>query len=208
MRAKKNNGQFREPFDPMEAKYGGDYTEGNAWQYSWYVPHDTSGLISLMGGDQVLIDKLDHLFKLDSSNEKFKEVEDIEGLIGQYAQGNEPSHNTAYLYVYAGVPWKTQMILYRIMNELYNNTPAGIPGNEDCGQMSAWYIFTSLGFYPVAPGSNQYIFGAPFLDEVSIRLPGGNRFEIISHQRSEKNKYIQYDRLNGRILDRTWIDHE
>jgi len=208
MRARKSNGLFREPFDPMAATYGGDYTEGNAWQYSWYVPHDTSGMIDLMGGDKVLIRKLDHLFKLDSSNEKFSEVEDIAGLIGQYAHGNEPSHNTAYLYVYAGAPWKTQDILHRIMNELYNNTSDGIPGNEDCGQMSAWYIFTSLGFYPVAPGSNQYVIGAPFLDKASIFLPGGENFRIISHNRSGQNIYIQKVLLNGKILDRTFIEHE
>ncbi len=207
MRAKNSDGKFREPFDPMEARYGGDYTEGNAWQYSWYVPHDTSGLIDLLGGDHMLIDKLDHLFNLDSSKEKFKEVEDISGLIGQYAHGNEPSHNTAYLYVYAGAPRKTQGILHRIVNELYDNTPDGIPGNEDCGQMSAWYIFTSLGFYPVAPGSNQYVIGAPFLDEVSILLPNGNRFRITTYDRNEKNIYIQKVKLNGKNMNRTYIYH-
>ncbi len=208
MRARKSDGGFREPFDPMVAAYGGDYTEGNAWQYSWYVPHDPAGLISLMGGDGAFATKLDQLFNIAGDHEKYKDVEDIAGLIGQYAHGNEPSHHIAYLYPYAGQAWKTQERLHAIMTGLFNNSPQGIPGNEDCGQMSAWYLFTSLGFYPVAPGSNQYVLGRPFIDGAKISLTGGKTFIVKVHHRSDKNRYLKSVRLNGCVLSRTFIRHQ
>ena len=155
MRAKKTDGTFNEPFDPIYAQYGSDYTEGNAWQYSWYVPQDVQGLIDLMGGREKFIAKLDQLFVVKGDESKYRQVEDISGLIGQYAHGNEPSQHIAYLYDYAGAPWKTQARIHQIMNHLFDDTPEGISGNEDCGQMSAWYIFSSMGFYPVTPGSGH-----------------------------------------------------
>lgn len=208
MRARNSDGSFREPFDPMVAAYGGDYTEGNAWQYSWYVPHDPAALIRLMGGEAAFVGRLDRLFTLEGDHEKYKGVEDIAGLIGQYAHGNEPSHHIAYLYPYAGRPDKTQEKLLDVMTGLFNNTPQGIPGNEDCGQMSAWYLFTSLGFYPVAPGSGEYVLGRPFIDEAQLRLENGRTFTVKARNRTRENRYVGAVRLNGKKLSRTWISHE
>jgi predicted alpha-1,2-mannosidase len=208
MRARNSDKSFREPFDPLVAAYGGDYTEGNAWQYSWYVPQDPAGLIRLMGGDKAFVRKLDRLFTLPGDPEKYKDVEDIAGLIGQYAHGNEPSQHIAYLYPFAGRPDKTQEKLQVIMTGLFNNSPQGLPGNEDCGQMSAWYLFTSLGFYPVAPGSGQYVIGRPFLDGAEIRLENGKTFTVKVHKRSDANRYLGSVHLNGRPLSRTWISHQ
>lgn len=208
MRAKKSNGEWREPFDPLYAQYGGDYTEGNAWQYSWYVPHDPAKLIDLMGGKDIFIQHLDSLFIIKADEEKFKHVEDIAGLIGQYAHGNEPSHHIAYLYNYAGVPWKTQYRIHQVMNNLFDNTPYGIPGNEDCGQMSSWYIFSSLGFYPVCPGSNQYVFGSPCIPYARIDLGNNKYFEITAENLNEENIYIQSVKLNGNPYNKLYIDHD
>ena len=207
MRAKQSDGAFREPFDPLVAAYGGDYTEGNAWQYSWFVPHDPAGLIELMGGDRAFVKKLDRLFTLEGDKEKYGNVEDIAGLIGQYAHGNEPSHHIAYLYPCAGMPWKAQERLHAIMTGLFDNSYRGIPGNEDCGQMSAWYLFTSLGFYPLAPASNQYVLGRPFIDRAEISLPGGKTFVVEAHDRSEANIYLKAVLLNGKPLRRSYILH-
>ena len=207
MRAKKSDGTFREPFDPFYAQYGGDYTEGNAWQYTWYVPHDPEGLISLMGGKEVFVRRLDSLFILEAGKEKYSHVEDIAGLIGQYAHGNEPSQHIAYLYVYAGMPWKTQQRIHQVMQNLFDDTPYGICGNEDCGQMSAWYIFSSLGFYPVCPGSNQYVIGTPAVQRASIFLENGNIFTVKATNRSEKNIYIQSMTLNGKPYDQYYLEH-
>lgn len=208
MRAKKADGRFREPFDPVYAQYGSDYTEGNAWQYTWYVPQDVQGLINLMGGREKFIAKLDTLFVLKADEEKFKHVEDIAGLIGQYAHGNEPSQHIAYLYNYAGAPWKTQERIHQIMTGLFNNTPDGISGNEDCGQMSAWYIFSSMGFYPVCPGSLEYVIGKPGLKKAIINLESGKTFTIVANNLSDKNIYIQSVKLNGRKYERSFVRHE
>jgi predicted alpha-1,2-mannosidase len=208
MRAKKSDGNFREPFDPIYAQYGSDYTEGNAWQYTWYVPQDVQGLINLMGGREKFVEKLDALFVLKADEEKFKHVEDIAGLIGQYAHGNEPSQHIAYLYNYAGMPWKTQERINQIMNNLFNNTPDGISGNEDCGQMSAWYIFSSMGFYPVCPGSLEYVIGKPSLKKAVIHLDQGRTFAIIANNLSDRNIYIQSVTLNGRKHEKSYIRHE
>jgi predicted alpha-1,2-mannosidase len=208
MRAKKLDGSFNEPFDPIYAQYGSDYTEGNAWQYSWYVPQDVQGLIDLLGGPRVFVERLDKLFSLKVSADTFKQVEDIAGLIGQYAHGNEPSHHIAYLYSYAGQPWRTQERVREIMKTLYADTPEGIPGNEDCGQMSAWYVFSALGFYPVAPGSLEYVFGAPQIPEAVIDLGGGRSFRIQAEQLSERNLYVQSVRLGGQPYDKAYLRHE
>jgi predicted alpha-1,2-mannosidase len=208
MRARMSNGKFREPFDPFYAQYGGDYTEGNAWQYSWYVPHDPKGLIELMGGEDKFTEKLDSLFILEVSDEKFRHVEDIAGLMGQYAHGNEPSHHIAYLYNYAGKPWNTQEKVRSIVNKFYDNTPDGLCGNEDCGQMSAWYIFSAMGFYPVCPGSNEYVIGSPSLPDVTLHLDNGNDFKISAKDLTDENIYIQSVTLNGSPLDRCFITHE
>lgn len=208
MRARNSDGTFREPFDPLYARYGGDYTEGNAWQYSWYVPQDVQGLINLHGGEETFCKMLDSLFVIETDDEKYKEVEDIAGLIGQYAQGNEPSQHIAYLYNYAGKPWKTQEKIHRIMNHLFDNTPSGICGNEDCGQMSAWYIFSSLGFYPVCPGSNEYVFGTPSIPKAVITLENGKQFSVLAENLSDENKYIQSVTLNGNGINRSFIKHD
>lgn len=208
MRAKKADGSFREPFDPIYAQYGSDYTEGNAWQYTWYVPQDVEGLIQLMGGREKFIEKLDTLFVLKGDEAKYKQVEDIAGLIGQYAHGNEPSQHIAYLYNYAGAPWKTQARIHQIMTGLFNNTPDGISGNEDCGQMSAWYIFSSMGFYPVCPASLEYIIGKPGLKKAVINLAGGKTFTIIANNLSDTNIYIQSAMLNGRKYEQSYLRHE
>jgi predicted alpha-1,2-mannosidase len=207
MRAKKSDGTFREPFDPLDARYGSDYTEGNAWQYSWFVPHDVAGLIDLMGGPARFVARLDQLFALEARPGAFKQVEDIAGLIGQYAHGNEPSHHIAYLYSYAGQPWRTQERVHQITRLLYDDTPRGLAGNEDCGQMSAWYVFTALGFYPVTPGSLEYVIGSPHLPRAVLHLRGGKRFEVLARDLSETNIYIQSARLDGRPFDRAYLRH-
>jgi predicted alpha-1,2-mannosidase len=208
MRAKKSDGTWRIPFDPFLAKYGGDYTEGNAWQYTWYVPHDVQGLISLMGGRKNFIKRLDKLFVLETEEEKYASVDDISGLIGQYAHGNEPSQHIAYLYNYAGVPYRTQERINQIMNGLFDNTPDGICGNEDCGQMSAWYIFSSLGFYPVCPGDGTYEIGKPNLKKATIYLAKGKTFVIEAKNLSKRNIYIQSARLNGKDWNKSYILHK
>jgi predicted alpha-1,2-mannosidase len=207
MRAKIVDGSFREPFDPLWAQYGGDYTEGNAWQYTWFVPHDVAGLIALMGGAERFVARLDELFVLEAGKEKYGHVEDIAGLIGQYAHGNEPSQHIAYLYAYAGKPWRTQERIRQIVTAMFDDTPAGIAGNEDCGQMSAWYVFSALGFYPVAPGSGEYVFGTPLLPRAAIRLPGGRTFTVVAQGLSEKNLYIQSATLNGEPYGRAYLCH-
>ncbi|SNR15549.1 GH92 family glycosyl hydrolase [Tenacibaculum jejuense] len=202
-------GRFRNtwfaPFDPYEVNF--NYTEANAWQYSNYVPQDVSGYIKLLGGVSVLEKNLDTLFAAES-NTSGRHQKDITGLIGQYAHGNEPSHHMAYLYNYVGKPSKTQEKIYQILTEQYTNAPDGISGNEDCGQMSAWYIFSSLGFYPVTPGSNEYIIGTPLLKKATIHLENGKTFTVVAEGINAENKYIKNARLNGKTLDRTFISHE
>lgn len=208
MRAKTSNGAWREPFDPLYSQYGGDYTEGNAWQYTWFVPHDVQGLIRLMGGKKAFVEKLDKLFVIEGKDEKYHQVEDISGLIGQYAHGNEPSQHIAYLYNYAGMPWKTQARIQQVMDNLFDNTPEGICGNEDCGQMSAWYIFSTMGFYPVSPGSLEYVIGKPCLPKAVIYLENGKTFTMTADDLSDKNIYIQTVTLNGKPLETSYIKHE
>lgn len=208
MRARNSDGGFREPFDPTSIKYGSDYTEGNAWQWSFYAPQDTAGLIKAMGGDRALVAKLDAMFDYDDSKLDYTSAEDIAGLIGQYIHGNEPSHHVAYLYDYAGQPWRTQERLKQIVDSQYRPTPDGLVGNDDLGQMSAWLIFTALGFYPVAPGSNEYVIGRPFVDRATLNLPDGKQFTVVADGLSDTNRYVGAVTLNGAPLPRSFIRHE
>jgi len=207
MRAKLSNGQFREPFDPASAAYGSDYTEANAWQYSWYVPQDVAGLISAYGGDAKFVSKLDQMFDAKVDPAIFKNVEDITGLIGWYAHGNEPSHHIAYLYDYAGAAWKTQQRLKQIMDSQYDTRPDGLVGNDDLGQMSAWYIFTALGFYPVTPASDEYAIGRPFVPKAAIHLPNGHTFTVVADHMDDAHPYVGAVTLNGKPLDRVYLHH-
>jgi predicted alpha-1,2-mannosidase len=201
-------GRFRNtwfaPFDPYEVNF--NYTEANSWQYSYYVPQDVSGLIELHGGKEKLEANLDKLFTAKAETSGRNQA-DITGLIGQYAHGNEPSHHMAYLYNFVNKPHKTQEKVHQILTELYQNAPDGISGNEDCGQMSAWYVFSSLGFYPVTPGSNEYIIGTPLFPKGTINLENGKQFTIVANKVSSINKYIEYVYLNGKKLERTYLRH-
>ncbi|MCP3735854.1 GH92 family glycosyl hydrolase [Sphingomonas sp. RP10(2022)] len=205
LRARLSSGAFRTPFDPTAINYGSDYTEGNAWQYSWFVPQDQAGLFRLLGGDAKAIAKLDAMFDYDTSKLDYSHAEDIAGLIGQYIHGNEPSHHVAYLYSYAGAPWRTQERLAQIVASQYKPTPDGLSGNDDLGQMSAWLVFTALGFYPVAPGSNEYVIGRPFVARAAITLPDGKRFTVVADGLSPANRYLTGVRLNGKPLTRTYV---
>ena len=201
MRGRTRNTWFA-PFDPYEVNF--NYTEANAWQYSFYVPQDISGFIDLLGGKEILEAQLDTLFTA-KSNTSGRDMQDITGLIGQYAHGNEPSHHMAYLYNFVNKPYKTQEKVHQILTELYKNKPDGIAGNEDCGQMSAWYVFSAMGFYPVTPGADQYIIGTPLFDKATINLENGNNFTIKAFDLSNENKYIDYVRLNGSKLKQSYI---
>jgi len=203
MRGKKG-GQWEKPFDPFAVTAA--YTEANAWQYTYFVPHDISGMMDMMGGEAAFVDRLDDLFSA-STNLSGRHQPDITGLIGQYAHGNEPSHNFAYLYNHAGQPWKSQKVLRQIMDTLYHPSRDGLPGNEDCGQMSAWYVFTALGFYPVTPGQESYTIGTPLFDEMRIHLQNGASFTISAEGVSPQNRYVQSTTLNGAPLDRSYLLH-
>jgi predicted alpha-1,2-mannosidase len=205
LRARLSSGAFRTPFDPTAINYGSDYTEGNAWQYSWFVPQDEAALIQTLGGDSRTIAKLDAMFDFDNSKVDYSHAEDIAGLIGQYIHGNEPSHHVAYLYDYAGAPWRTQERLKQIVDTQYKPTPDGLAGNDDLGQMSAWLVFTALGFYPVTPGSNQYAIGRPFVSRAVMTLPSGKRFTVLADGLSEANRYLGAVTLNGKPLARSFV---
>jgi predicted alpha-1,2-mannosidase len=199
MRGRMADGDWVEPFDPLRSSHrvNTDYTEGNAWQHSWFVPHDVAELIQLMGGEDAFIAKLDSLFASDTMLTGDDISPDISGLIGQYAHGNEPSHHIAYLYSFAGAPWKTQEIVRRILRELYDDSPTGLSGNEDCGQMSAWYVFSAMGFYPVNPVGGVYVLGSPLFDQVTIELDNGAEFVIRARGSSSQRRYVQSVELNG-----------
>ena len=201
-------GRFRNtwfaPFDPYEVNF--NYTEANSWQYSFYVPQDVSGFINLLGGKDILEAQLDELFSAKTETSG-RDQSDITGLIGQYAHGNEPSHHMAYLYNFVNKPHKTQEKVHQILTELYKNDPDGVSGNEDCGQMSAWYVLSSMGFYSVTPGSNQYIIGTPLFDKATINLENGKQFTIVANNVSDTKKYIEYVKLNGTELNKTFLNH-
>jgi predicted alpha-1,2-mannosidase len=204
MRPKKN-ASFLKPFAPSDVTF--NFTEGNSWVYSFFAPHDIIRLMELQGGPKKFAAKLDELF---TTKDKLagRDQPDITGLIGQYAHGNEPSHHIAYLYVYAGEPWKTQALVRRIMDEFYKPIPDGLIGNEDCGQMSAWYVMSALGFYPVTPGDPTYAIGTPLFKEARIRLENGKTFTIQAPGVSAKNKYLRSVNVNGRSLDRAFLSHK
>jgi|WetSurSiteA1Bulk_404760.scaffolds.fasta_scaffold04294_3 predicted alpha-1,2-mannosidase len=207
MRAKLDNGKFREPFSPFQSIHEwGDYTEGNAWQYTWLVPHDVEGLIRLFGGDGPFLAKLDSLFVVEGDMGE-KASADISGLIGQYAHGNEPSHHIAYLYAYAGQQWKTAEKARSIMQALYSDKPDGLCGNEDCGQMSAWYILSALGLYPVNPANGVFVFGSPLFDEAALMLPHGKSFVVKALNISGENLYIQSAMLNDKPYTKSYITY-
>ncbi|UKJ07039.1 GH92 family glycosyl hydrolase [Solitalea lacus] len=209
MRAKNSDGQWIPNFDPYYSEHGSkaQYTEGNAWQHSWFVPHDPQGLINLFGGKKAFVNKLDSLFSVSSEMTGKNKSPDVSGFIGQYAHGNEPSHHIAYLYNYAGEPWKAQKRVREILTTMYSNKPDGLSGNEDCGQMSAWYVMSAMGIYPVNPASGYYVFGSPILNEAKINLQGGKSFVIKAENNSKENIYIQSVTLNGKPYAKTYITH-
>ncbi len=209
MRGKTSDGQWKVPFSPLFSNHRDDeYTEGNAWQYSWFVPHDVNGLINLHGGQKAFGMKLDSLFTLPSTMEGENISPDISGMIGQYAQGNEPSHHVVYLYNYIGQPHKTQFYVNKIRRELYNSSPAGLCGNEDCGQMSAWYVFSALGFYPVNPVELKYQLGTPLFSKATIQLGAEKKFTITANKINDQYIYVQKVILNGKELTCSWITHD
>ncbi|MCU4176744.1 GH92 family glycosyl hydrolase [Carboxylicivirga sp. N1Y90] len=209
MRGKMANGQWKESFDPLFSSHRDDeYTEGNAWQYSWFSPHDINGLVQLHGGKDNFVQRLDSLFKIEEGLKGEHASPDISGLIGQYAHGNEPSHHVAYMYNYVGMPWKSAEKVNEILRTMYSNEVDGICGNEDCGQMSAWYVFSSMGFYPVNPADGNYIFGTPLFDMVEINLANNKTFKVEVENNSKTNIYIQSATLNDVNLDQSWFTHK
>lgn len=209
MRGRNLDGSFRSPFNPrFSTLKQHEYTEGNAWQYSWYVPHDVEGLIGLHGGREAFARKLDSLFEQSSDLEGTGATADVSGLIGLYAHGNEPSHHIPYLYNHARQPWKTQSYVRRILREMYHDQRDGLSGNEDCGQMSAWYVLSAMGFYPLNPCGGDYEIGSPALDRAEIDLGDGRRFVVVAENNNEENVYVQAATLNGAPLGRPLLRHE
>ena len=208
MRPKMSDGTFRKEFDVLNTEEPG-FIEGNSWNYSLYVPHNPDELIKMMGGKKRFTAHLDSLFTMQLPDSFFATTEDItrDGIIGNYVHGNEPSHHIAYLYNYAGAPWKTQEHVRMILKKMYRPTPDGLSGNDDCGQMSAWYILSSLGFYPVAPGSDRYDLGSPLITAARLNLENGKVFTITAQNQSDKNVYVELVTLNGQRLDRNYITH-
>ncbi|MBE6300521.1 MAG: glycoside hydrolase family 92 protein [Parabacteroides distasonis] len=203
------DGSWKEDLDILETHHQG-FLEGNSWNYSFYVPQAPANLIKLMGGDRSFVNKLDSLFTMHLPDKFFEHTEDVsrEGLLGTYGHGNEPSQHIPYLYAWSSQPWKTQYWVREIMNKMYRNNIDGLCGNDDCGQMSAWYIFTAMGFYPVCPGSDQYIIGAPYLPYMKLNLENGKTFEIKAPKVSDKNRYIKAVKLNGKAYNKAYITHD
>lgn len=209
LRGVDSEGNFRPgPFDPFHSAHlANDYTEGNAWQYTWLVPHNVNGFIDLFGGDEQFITKLDSLFAVDGDLGE-EASPDISGLIGQYAHGNEPSHHVIYMYPYAGQPWKAAERVRQTLATLYTDKADGLSGNEDVGQMSAWYVMSAMGFYQVAPAGGPFVFGSPLFDKAVLDLGEGRNFTVIAHDNSETNKYIQKVTLDGKAYDKSYIAYE
>ena len=208
--AKNSDGSWKAPFDPLHTANEG-FIEGNSWNYSLYVPHDVPALIQRMGGNERFSQYLDTLFTMYLPDKYFAETEDVtrEGLIGCYVHGNEPSHHVPYLYNWAGKPWKTQERIHQIKNSMYLNKPDGLCGNDDCGQMSAWYVFSSLGFYPVAPASGQYAIGSPSVKEATLQLPNNKELVVKVENYDEKNIYVQHVEINGKpVRDYTLLHRD
>lgn len=208
MRPRKSDGTWKSPFDPTQAAHaesnGGDYTEGNAWQYTWHVQHDVPGLIALLGGEEAFTNKLDSLFTVELRTQ----LADVTGLIGNYAHGNEPSHHVTYLYTLAGKPERTQELIRQIFDTQYRPAPDGLCGNDDCGQMSAWYMFSAMGFYPVNPVSGEYVFGAPQMPKFVLHLQDGKTFTVLAEGLSKEHKYVESITLNGEPYTKNYITHE
>lgn len=206
MRGVTSDHKFREPFDPFSTVHRqDDYTEGNAWQYVWLVPHDVHGLVAAFGGEKPFVSKLDSLF-IVNGDMGAEASPDITGLIGQYAHGNEPSHHILYMYNYVGQPWKGADKIRYVLENLYHDDFDGLSGNEDVGQMSAWYILSSVGFYQVDPAGGRYVFGSPLFDEATLNVGNGKTFRVVAHNNSSENKYIQSAKLNGKPYTRSYID--
>ncbi|MDP4212307.1 MAG: GH92 family glycosyl hydrolase [Bacteroidota bacterium] len=209
-RGRTADGRWDEAYDPFKSSgpAARAYAEGNSWQYLWLVPQDVNGLMSLLGGEQNFLNRLDSLFIAEPLVKDTEVLSDVTGTIGQYAHGNEPSHHIIYLYAYGGQPWKTAEKARFIMKNMYLDDPDGVIGNEDCGQMSAWYIFSALGFYPVFPASGEYVMGSPLFDKATLHLPGNKDFTVEAINNGPENIYIQSMELNGKKYDQSFIRHE
>lgn len=208
VRPRMSDGSFKTPYDPFNSIHEkGDFTEGNGWQYTWLVPQDVEGLIKLMGGDEAFTRKLDSLFTA-KGDMGAQASSDISGLIGMYAHGNEPSHHVTYMYAFAGNQWKTAEKVRQVMKDFYFDQPEGLAGNEDCGAMSSWYVFSSLGFYPVNPANGVYVMGSPLFDKATLKLQGGKTFTVQTINNSKENIYIQSITLNGKPYTKSFITHQ
>ncbi|HTI97303.1 MAG TPA: GH92 family glycosyl hydrolase [Dongiaceae bacterium] len=205
MRGRDSKGKWATPFDPHLFVQGGDFTEGTSWQYSWYVPQDVPGLIRLMGGKDEFCNKLDQLFTFGANQSQG--LDDIQGRIGEYWHGNEPSHHIIYLYCYGGQPWKAQEKLRHVIKTQYGNKPNSLTGNDDCGQMSAWYIFTSLGFYPVCPCSDYYVIGSPSVENAVMHLSNGHKLTVHTENLSDENVYVQSVKVNGKPWNSVFLPY-
>ncbi|MBR5812325.1 MAG: GH92 family glycosyl hydrolase [Alistipes sp.] len=207
-RPKYRDGSFKAEFDVLQT-HGEGFIEGNSWNFSFHVPHDVFGVINQMGGEQEFLRKLDELFAMHLPEEYYAANEDITAdcLIGGYVHGNEPSHHIPYLYAWTSQPWKTQYWVREVMNKMYKNHIRGLGGNDDCGQMSAWYLFSAMGFYPVCPGTDQYVLGAPYVPYMKLALDNGKTFEIKAPEVSDKNRYVKSVLLNGKPYTKTYITH-
>ena len=208
-RPRYSDGSFKEDFDVLQT-WGEGFIEGNSWNFSFHVPHDVYGLIGLMGGEKVFIGRLDELFTMHLPEEYYEHNEDITEscLVGGYVHGNEPSHHVPYLYAWTSQPWKTQSTVRQILNGMYRNDINGLGGNDDCGQMSAWYLFSVMGFYPVCPGTDQYVLGAPYLPYVKVTLPNGNVLEIKAPGVSDTNCYVRSFRMDGKEYGKLYVTHD
>lgn len=208
-RPRYKDGRFKKDFD-IRQTHGEGFIEGNSMNFSFHVPHDVFGVMKLMGGEKEYRRKLDELFVMDLPAKYYKDNEDITAdcLIGGYVHGNEPSHHIPYLYAWTSEPWKTQLWVREVMNKMYKNHIRGLGGNDDCGQMSAWYIFSAMGFYPVCPGTNEYVLGAPYLPSIKLTLANGKTFEIKAEGVSDKRRYVKSVKLNGRPYTKMYITHE
>jgi len=209
VRARLSNGDWKTPFSLLDT-HGQGFIEGNSWNYSFYVPHDVKGLITEMGGDKQFTQRLDSIFTMHLPDEFFADTEDVtrEGVMGNYVHGNEPSHHIPYLYAWTSQPWKTQYWVREIMNRMYRNSIDGLCGNDDCGQMSAWYIFSAMGFYPVCPGTNQYVLGAPYFPHMKVNLGRGKYLEIKADNVSDKMRYVKSVKLNGKPYRKAYLNYD
>ena len=202
------DGHFKTPMDPLQT-FGEGFIEGNSWNFSFHVPHDVDGLMTIMGGEEVFRQRLDQLFTMHLPEWYYTDNEDIteDCLVGGYVHGNEPSHHVPYLYAWTKQPWKTQEWLHRIMSRMYQSDIRGLGGNDDCGQMSAWFIFSALGFYPVCPGTDQYVIGAPYLPYADVRLPDGRHIIIKAPKVSDRNRYVHSVKINGQPYSHLYLTH-